>query len=105
MSAASFAELRRTHSWRPIPGCQGRFVLTDGPAATTPAALAGAGPVAGSVHFVPEAPDPVHVLTVPGGGLISFEQKDGRFVHTLCDDEGFARKLTQLGLGRWCRLG
>lgn len=43
-------------------------------------------------------PDPVLVAPIPGGGLISYRRSDGRFVHTLGDEEGFLRKLVDLGL-------
>lgn len=42
--------------------------------------------------------DTVCVVAFDAGGLISYEKPDGRFVHTLCDEGGFARKLAQLGI-------
>ena len=44
------------------------------------------------------------ITAVPGssawfdGGVISYAWPDGRFVHTIGDVDGFARKLAQLGL-------
>ena len=32
------------------------------------------------------------------GGLISFRKDDGRYVHTLNTEEGFARKCRELGI-------
>ncbi|TVQ33613.1 MAG: hypothetical protein EA376_01795 [Phycisphaeraceae bacterium] len=45
------------------------------------------------------ARDPVIVIELSGGGVISYEKPDGGFVHTLCDESGFRRKLDDLGLG------
>ncbi|RMG16681.1 MAG: hypothetical protein D6731_05595 [Planctomycetota bacterium] len=92
----TFAALREAGDWRPLPGCPGRWVL-PGPRAVSPADLVGQG-VPVRVHEVPGARDPVHVAVVPGGGLISYARADGRFVHTLNDDEGLRRKLEQLGV-------
>jgi hypothetical protein len=50
------------------------------------------------VAKVAAARDEVHVGRVPGGGLISYRQADGTFVHTLNTEEGLARKLADLGL-------
>jgi len=82
--------------WRPMRGCPGRSIWT-GDDRLTPADLAGTG---ASVHILHSrtAPDPVHVVRLEAGGLISYAKADGRFVHTLNTPEGFARKLTQLGV-------
>jgi hypothetical protein len=39
------------------------------------------------------------VADLKGGGLISFRQPNGTYVHTLNTFDGFARKLKQLGIG------
>ncbi len=44
----------------------------------------------------PMAKDPVSVIPLENGGLISYQQPDGRLIHTLNTPEGFARKLRQL---------
>ncbi len=44
------------------------------------------------------ATDPVIVVQLEGGGLISYARPDGSFVHTLNTSEGFTRKLVQLGI-------
>ena len=46
----------------------------------------------------PEAKDPVLVVPLKNGGLISYRQPDGRLIHTLNTAEGFSRKLQQLGI-------
>ena len=51
-----------------------------------------------SEHVSAMARDPVIVAAFEDGGLISYRQADGRFLHTLNTREGFARKLDQLGI-------
>ncbi len=95
--ALTFGEIFRLHRWRPIPGCPGRFVLTGGPTLLTAEELAGSTESA-RIHRPESARDPVAVLFVEGGGLISYRKADGRWLHTLCDPEGFIRKLERLGI-------
>jgi hypothetical protein len=44
------------------------------------------------------APDPVTVVRINDGGLISYRKPDGSYLHTLNTTEGFHRKLAQLGI-------
>lgn len=92
-----FDDLMSGRRWKPIRNCPGRFVL------------AGAGPregieeVVGSGHQIKEfrsdaAKDTVVVVALDRGGLISYRRADGSFLHTLNTEEGFARKLQQLGI-------
>ena len=46
----------------------------------------------------PGAKDRVLVWSLQDGGLISYEQPDGHFIHTLNTPDGFGRKLGQLGI-------
>jgi len=81
--------------WRPIRGCPGRLVLNglsersveDLAEMTAPA----------SVRTSPVTRDPVVVVQLADGGLISYLKPDGRYLHTLATREAFARKLKQLG--------
>ncbi len=82
--------------WRPIPNCPGRY-LFNGVGNPTLADLIGPHADVGIFH-TSRAADPVHVVVLPGGGLISYAKPGGRFVHTLNTAEGFARKLEQLGI-------
>jgi hypothetical protein len=92
----SFDELMTRFSWKPIPRCDGRYVLSGGLSDLSPAALA--GPEAEVREFQSgRSRDPVLVVNLDkGSGLISYRQPDGRYVHTLNTAEGFARKLQQL---------
>jgi hypothetical protein len=57
------------------------------------------GPDSAMQEFrVSAAADPVCVVVVSGGGIISYRKPTGEYVHTLCDESGFARKLNDLGI-------
>jgi hypothetical protein len=90
-----FAEIFSARSWTPIRGCPGRYGLADGAVLESPGALV---PDAAAREFrVTSARDVVIVIPfADGGGLISYKRGDGTYVHTLNDDDGFRRKLTQL---------
>ena len=46
----------------------------------------------------PHANNPVLVVELEDGGIIFYQQTDGRMIHTLNTPEGFSRKLRQLGI-------
>ncbi|MBI5510861.1 MAG: hypothetical protein HY903_19040 [Deltaproteobacteria bacterium] len=91
----SFDAFWASWSWRPIPGCPGRYTIPK--ARLSPPQLVGAAlPV--ERHRSARAKHPVLVVRFPaGGGLISYEHEDG-YVHTLNTPEGLARKLASLGI-------
>ena len=93
----TFRELKSRWSWRPIPGCPGRFVWSAGPTRVAPADIV-PGDLHVAEHLVAAARDPVVVASLVDGGLISYRKPDGTFVHTLNSCEGFERKLQQLGI-------
>lgn len=92
-----FELLRARWSWTPIANCPGRFVLSQAPSTLTPGDVV--GPNVELREFrVPSARDVVVVGRFADGGLISYRRCDGTYKHTLNTAEGFARKLTQLGV-------
>ncbi|MCC6751286.1 MAG: hypothetical protein IT371_26775 [Deltaproteobacteria bacterium] len=92
----TFDELLRRWPWRPIPGCPGRYRLAR--LATVPSVDELLGAASGARPRRYEgARDPVLLVRLEGGGLISYLHADGHIVHTLGDSEGFARKLVALG--------
>ena len=95
MKVASYAEIMGRYPWRPIPRCPGRYVMKSGPSPLSPGVVAGAEP---TIFHVDTAPDPVFVVPLPDGGLISYKKGSGFYIHTLCDSEGFSRKLEALGI-------
>jgi hypothetical protein len=91
----TFEELMMARPWQPIRNCPGRYVL---PLTTeTPASVAG-GDACLRGYRLATARDRVVVAHIIGGGIISYERPDGRYVHTLNTPEGFTRKLEQLGI-------
>lgn len=96
-AAVTFKTLFDRWPWRPIPNCPGRYVLTTGPVATRPEDIA-PGANATSEHVSVSARDPIVVTPFDDGGLISYRQASGMFLHTLNTREGFERKLRQLGI-------
>jgi hypothetical protein len=93
----TFAHLFAAWSWKAIPNCPGRFVLP--PSALTPQQLIQDDQQV-SEHQLPTTRDPVIVAALEDGGVISYRRHDGRYVHTLNTRDGFARKLSDLGLRR-----
>ncbi len=96
MERPTYASLVAAGPWRALRYCPGRSVW-QGPSGLTPPDLVGAD-VPVQVFRVTGAPDPVHVVALADGGLISYARPDGSFVHTLNTPEGFARKLEDLGI-------
>jgi hypothetical protein len=105
----TFEKLATEWTWQPIRNCPGRFVLsldredTTAPAGVAPVPALSPQDLAGAetvfwTHVVPTARDPVVVGRLDQGGLISYQRRDGTYVHTLNTQAGFERKLRQLGI-------
>lgn len=92
-----FEMLSQRWRLRPIRNCPGRYVLADAPPALDPAALL-EGRVATRSFHSPLARDLILVAYFGPGGLISYRRADGGYLHTLNTEEGFWRKLDQLGI-------
>jgi hypothetical protein len=91
----SYEDLLGRWPWRPIPGCPGRYVLSPDAFSGRPDQLS--AKLCRAVETRSDlAVNPVHIVRLNAGGLISYRQPDGRFVHTLNTTEGFERKLAQL---------
>jgi hypothetical protein len=90
-------DLMKTWTWKPIPGCPGRYVLRDASPRLSIEAILGTETQA--IEFrVKSAKDVVLVVSLDRGGMISYKRDDGSFLHTLNTEEGFERKLRQLGI-------
>jgi hypothetical protein len=92
----TFHGLFQKWQWRPIRNCPGRYLLAGVPPSLPPEALIGIADV--REFRVSAARDAVLVVRLIDGGLISFKRSDGSYLHTLNTPEGFARKLTELGI-------
>ena len=93
----TFSQLANRWELRPIRNCPGRFIIHNAPAELTPRSLLGSE-AAIQTFKVNAARDTVLVARIEGGGLISYRRADGRHLHTLNTDEGFERKLVDLGI-------
>jgi hypothetical protein len=76
--------------------CPGRYILAEPVSRLRPIDLAREAPL--REYRVQAAPDPVVVARIDGGGIISYKKPDGSYLHTLNTNEGFERKLRQLGI-------
>jgi hypothetical protein len=93
----TFIQLKMAYNWHPIPGCPGRFVLKNANKQLAFQELLGYNPVIHQFQ-VEKAQDPVVVILLDDGALISYQKPDGSYVHTLNTQEGLARKLKMLGI-------
>lgn len=93
----TFAELRMRWPWKPIRNCPGRYVLDRDHSHLSLSMLLDS-PAHSNIFHSAAAQDPIHVVRLEDGGIISYAHPDGRMVHTLNTPEGFSRKLQQLGL-------
>ena len=91
----TFNNLLNKWDWQPIPNCPGRNVLKGGPQKLSIHDIFGRK-VDVFEFETPKARDIVLAFALSGGGIISYKKKDGAYLHTLCDEEGFKRKLEQL---------
>jgi hypothetical protein len=93
----TFEEVLAAGVWKPIPNCPGRYRLLSLDATLSPAAIIGRSLEV--VEFtVSTARDSVLVVKIAGGGMISYRKPNGTYVHTLNTQNGFDRKLNQLGI-------
>jgi hypothetical protein len=93
----SFDQLFRELCWKPIRNCPGRYLLPTAQGNLSLTDVLGAEHGV-SGHRVAGARDVVWVARLEGGGLISYGRADASYLHTLNTDEGFARKLRELGI-------
>lgn len=93
----TFEELRVRWPWNPIRNCPGRLVLAPGHSHLSLSMLLDR-PVHSDTFYSSVAHDPILVVWLEDGGIISYARPDGRMVHTLNTPDGFARKLQQLGI-------
>ena len=96
----TFEELRTRFAWTAVHskrGCPGRSILAEPLEHLTPEDLLTI-PEALPRTTSAAARDPMILVKLIGGGLLSYEHSDGTFLHTLADEAGWERKLVQLGL-------
>jgi hypothetical protein len=92
---STFASLWASWHWRLIRNCRGRYCLVSPNSRLPVSALTPNTPA--TIYRVRTARDPVLVVELEDGGLISYFREDGTLMH-LNTCEGFHRKLRQLGV-------
>jgi len=93
----TFDELMMKLTWKPIRNCPGRYVLSVAPPDLSPHDLLGTD-IEVRLFRVAAAKDTVLVARLDKGGLISYSRTDRTYLHTLNTEEGFERKLSNLGV-------
>ena len=97
MSETDFEQIYRAGNWQPIRNCPGRYALRGEDRSLSIEALAGRE-IQVFEYRSEAAADAVLVAPLAGGGIISYRRADGSYLHTLNNEEGFERKLKQLGI-------
>ena len=94
----SFESLGNEFDWEEIPNCPGRYRFKEGRVRTHPRELA--GPATRAIDGSSErCRDPFIVVPLSdGGGLLSYRDADGSYLHTLNSAAGLKRKLQDLGV-------
>jgi len=91
----TFEQIKTVYHWRPIPNCPGRYKLIDGDPLLTLDELVNKQFIIHQFRSK-RASDLILIVLLDQGGFISYQRKNGTFVHTLNTPEGFQRKLFQL---------
>jgi len=91
----TFETVKKLGKWMPIRDCPGRFVLRGVSPTLSVAELLGDG-ISIQQFQSPRARDAVFVVCLEDGGTISYRQSADTWLHTLCTQDGFRRKLAQL---------
>lgn len=91
----TFESVKKLGDWVPIRDCPGRFVLRGVSPTLSVAGLLSDG-ISVQQFQSPRARDTVFVVRLEDGGIISYRQPTSTWLHTLCTQDGFRRKLEQL---------
>lgn len=83
--------------WSAIPNCPGRYVLKTDLTRVPPDRLVGERMPMRALRS-PHAADPIELVMLEDGAILSYRRPDGCYVHTLNTSDGLARKLAQLEL-------
>lgn len=94
MTSNWFEQLKHRYQWKPIAGCPGRYILSEGVVHFSIEELVGQSVEVKKADFK-NAADTVYYCHFVGGGVISYAKPDG-FLHTLCDTGAMKRKLDML---------
>ena len=105
--ALSFNHLFHLYSWKEIPHCPGRYLLSTQDnrrlETVTPTAMLN-NQLTVQIFVSEVCRDRVHVGKFSDGGLLSYEKSDGTFIHTLNNLSGLARKMNHLNISFQARV-
>jgi hypothetical protein len=95
----SFEKIKNKYKWKPIFGCPGRYILMNVCNILTPLEILDENLHLNEFDFE-SVKDKILIVKIENGALISYKKNNGTYVHTLNDEDGFARKLKMLGISR-----
>ena len=84
------------HSYKPIRNCPGRYILIVHEKKNIEEIIDDNIQI--KEYNLRTAKDIVLIVELDNGGLISYKRNDGTFLHTINTNEGFERKIKQLGV-------
>ena len=89
-------EIMSKHSYKPIRNCPGRYILVIDEKKSIEEIINLNIEI--KEYNLRAAKDIVLIVKLDNGGLISYKRNDGTFLHTINTNEGFERKIKQLGI-------
>jgi hypothetical protein len=97
----SFSKLFSLYSWKEIRNCPGRYILSKEDnqqlrLVSPNTILNDQIPI--EIFTSNICRDRIHIGKLSDGGLLSYEQSDGYFVHTLNNISGLKRKMNHLNI-------
>ena len=93
-----FEQIFDKWDWSEIRHCPGRFIFVEGRSKLSPEEIIG---IEIEVYKFRSEGIADEILTArfnTGGGLISYIKEDNQFLHSLNNEDGFRRKLCQIGI-------
>lgn len=92
-----FKKIKSLFDWNPINKCPGRYILNIDDKYLSISDILGYE-VEVLEYRLETARDLVLVSKIKNGGFISYKRDDGTYLHTLNTNDGFIRKLIDLGI-------
>ncbi len=93
----TFEKMISEWKWRPIYNCPGRFKLNNVDTTISIDDLLGFEMEVKQFQ-TSKAMDMVLIVPFSDGGIISYKREDGSYIHTLNNEDGFKRKLSDLNI-------
>lgn len=91
-------DLLKRFQWEQIPNSTGRFTLSPSEKSLSVEALIESEEIEIKQYPSANPEEVIHVVKLEDGGLISYQRKDNRYIHTLNSESMFKRKQWELGI-------